>query len=188
MVCDSPLFTHSSVDKQLCCLHFPAILNNAAADTGVQMSAWVLAFSSSEHILEKELLDLLCLALWETSLFSRSAHLILKFKMMSLFLINYWKYKFSFVIICQKIVEHRGKALARKESYKRRGIQREREKCIHSKSRCRRRRKRKKVQKILVTWQCVIIALKRDQFVFYVISNVMHLYYFFKNNVLSMTV
>ena len=64
------LFTHLFVDGHLDCFYVPAIVNNVAMNTGIQMPVWVPLFNSFEYIPGVESLGhrvILCLTFWETA-------------------------------------------------------------------------------------------------------------------------
>ena len=44
------MFIHSSVDRYLVCLYILSILNDAAVNTGIQVSTWLSSFSSFGYI------------------------------------------------------------------------------------------------------------------------------------------
>lgn len=53
----STFFIHPSVDENLGCFHFLAIVNNASMDIGALISVQVLAFNSFRYTTRMELLD-----------------------------------------------------------------------------------------------------------------------------------
>ena len=58
------LFIHSSVDEDFGYFYLLVILNNAAMNTGVQMSVLILACSSSGYMLRTGTLDLTLVILY----------------------------------------------------------------------------------------------------------------------------